>query len=359
MQPDDYLMTLMRKAEQTNASDIHIVVGVPPAFRIDGEIILADAPPLSREETARMTYGVLTEAQRRQLEETLELSFSIQNCRHGRFRVTVYFHGGNPEMALRRCNTEIPGREELGLPEVTEDLARRHTGLVLITGPTGMGKTTTMNLMIDLINSERRCKIVTIEDPIEFVHRRKKAIIVQQEVRTDTRSFARALVHVLRQDPDVICVGEMRDLETIATALTAAETGHLVIATLHTSSAMQTVERIVDVFPPGQQNQVITQMANCLEGVIAQLLLPRADGKGRLLATEVLIVNTAVRAIIRDNNLPQLTNVMQTSRRAGMQTMDECLRRLYEAAVISYDTAVSHARAAGAVKKEMPAAPFA
>jgi len=344
MNGTEYLTAIMQKAEKVNASDIHIVAGVPPAFRIDGEIILADAPPITRPQAAEMTYGLLNDIQRQQLEHDLELSFSRQNGQAGRYRVTVYYHGGNPEMSLRRCNTKIPTREELGLPEVVEQLARLRTGLVLVTGPTGTGKTTTLNFIIDLINSERRCKIVTIEDPIEFVHRPKKAIIVQQEVRTDTRSFARALVHVLRQDPDVICVGEMRDLETIATALTAAETGHLVIATLHTASAMQTVERIVDVFPPVQQNQIITQLANCLQGVIAQLLLPRADKKGRVLATEILLANTAMRAIIRDNNLPQLTTVMQTGRRAGMHTMDECLCELYERAIIGYDTAVGHAR---------------
>jgi twitching motility protein PilT len=352
MEARRYLESILKKSAQADASDIHVVAGIPPAFRINGEIILADTPPLAREETAEMTLSLLNEVQKERLTRELELSFSIQDNAHGRFRVTAYYHAGNIEMALRRCNTEIPTRDELGLPDVVEDLARRRTGLVLVTGPTGTGKTTTLNYMIDLINSERRCKIVTIEDPIEFVHRRKKAIIVQQEVGTDTRSFSRALVHVLRQDPDVICVGEMRDLETIATALTAAETGHLVIATLHTASAMQTVERIVDVFPSAQQNQVVTQLANALQGVIAQLLLPRVDGKGRALATEILLASTAVRSIIRENNLPQLTTVMQTGRRAGMQTMDECLKNLYERAEISYDTAVTNARDPGHVRRE-------
>ncbi|MGD2173829.1 MAG: PilT/PilU family type 4a pilus ATPase [Candidatus Brocadiaceae bacterium] len=341
--PDD-LVDIMKLARKYDASDIHIVAGVPPAFRIDGEIILADAPPLSREETAGMVRELLGEAQRRELEREMELCFSIPDSEYGRFRVAVYCQERNPEMAIRRCRREIPAREELGLPPVVEEMARKKRGLVLITGPTGMGKTTTLNFMIDLINGERRCKIVTIEDPIEFVHRRKKAIVVQQEVHTDTRSFSRALVHVLRQDPDVICVGEMRDLETISTALTAAETGHLVLATLHTPNAAQTVERIVAVFPAEQQNQITAQLANCIEGVIAQLLLPRPGKSGRALATEILVANTAVRRLIREGDLYKVQNVIQTGRKSGMQTMDDSLRALYERGEVSYDTAVSHAR---------------
>ncbi len=344
MELDRQVARLMKKAREAMASDVHVIAGLPPAFRIHGEIILADAPPLTPAQAAHMTLSLLTEQQRAQLEKEWELSVSIKDGALGRFRVTAYYHGGHPEMALRSCNTVIPTRDMLGLPEIVDEFARMTSGLVLVTGPTGMGKTTTLNYMLDLINSERRCKIVTIEDPIEYLHRCKKAIVVQQEVGTDVHSFARALVHVLRQDPDVICVGEMRNLETISTALTAAETGHLVFATLHTPNALQTVERIVDVFPAGQQNQVITQLANCLQGVVAQLLLTRADKKGRVLATEVLVANTAVRSVIRENDLSKLQSVIQTGRRSGMHSMDDSLRRLYEAASISYDAAVSHAR---------------
>jgi twitching motility protein PilT len=334
----------MKKARDEKASDIHVIAGLPPAFRIHGEIILADAPPLTPEQTTQMTLSMLTESQRAELEKEWELSVSVTDAQFGRFRVTVYCHAGHPEMALRMCSTEIPSREELGLPDIVDELARSASGLILVTGATGMGKTTTLNYMLDVINSERRCKVVTIEDPIEFLHRSKKALVVQEEVGTDVHSFSRALVHVLRQDPDVICVGEMRNLETISTALTAAETGHLVIATLHTPNALQTVERIVDVFPAGQQNQVITQLANSLQAVIAQLLLTRADKRGRVLATEVLIATNAVRTVIRENDLPKLQSVIQTGRKWGMHTMDDSLRRLYEGAQITYDAALSHAR---------------
>ncbi len=295
------VLPLLKTARDQGASDIHIVAEIPPAFRIDGEIILADCAPLTQKDTRELTYEILSNAQKEELEKELELSFSIYESKYGRFRVTVYLHSGNPELAIRPCNEMVQTAEELGLPIVIEDLARKKNGLVIITGPTGTGKTTTMNYMIDLINRERRCKIVTIEDPIEFVHRRKKAIVVQQEVRTDVLSFSRALRHVLRQDPDVICVGEMRDLETIGTALTAAETGHLVIATLHTPNTIQTMERIVSVFPAEQQNMVVVQLANCLQGLLAQLLLPHPGKRGgRVLACEVLITTNAARSMIRD-----------------------------------------------------------
>ena len=325
-----------------NASDIHLVGRLAPAYRVDGEIIFSDSAPMKKEEIANIIYSMLNDFQKEALERDLELCFSIHESDYGRFRVTVYYHSGSPELSIRRANSEIPTREELGLPPVVEHLARRKTGLVLVTGPTGMGKTTTLNYMVDLINSERRCKIVTIEDPIEFVHRPKKAIIVQQEVNADVRSFSRALVHVLRQDPDVICVGEMRNLETISTALTAAETGHLVLATLHTPNTLQTIERIVSVFPASQQNQITAQFANSFEGVIAQLLLPRANKKGRVLATEILVATQAMRSLIRDNSVHKMMSVLETGRRWGMQTMDSCLRDLYERAEITHDMMLSN-----------------
>ncbi len=338
----DRITPYLKYAYDRGASDIHLIAGVPPAFRIDGEIILASSSPLTPDQCTLLVKELLTDAQREVLERNLELCFSLEVTDLGRFRVTVYFQGGHPELAIRRGTYDIPTREQLGLPKVVEDLTRRRSGLVLVTGPTGMGKTTTMNYMVDLVNRERRCKIVSIEDPIEYVHRPKKAIIVQQEVNSDVRSFSRALVHVLRQDPDVICVGEMRDLETISTALTAAETGHLVFATLHTPNALQTIERIISVFPASDQNQIVAQLANSIEGVIAQLLLPRANKKGRVLATEILVATPAVRNYIRTGESHKLGSVLQTGRKWGMQTMDMCLDDLYERAEITHDLLLAH-----------------
>jgi twitching motility protein PilT len=247
-------------------------------------------------------------------------------------------------LSVRFCGHDIPSREELGLPKVIDDLARRPNGLVLISGPTGAGKTTTMNYMVNLINEERRCKIVTIEDPIEFVHENKRAIIVQQEILTDVRSFNRALIHVLRQDPDVIVVGEMRDPEAIATALSAAETGHLVLATMHSPSVAQAIERIVGVFEGSAQRQVILQLSNALQGIIAQELLPAVDRSRRVLAYELVVATSGVRNLIRENQLHQLENLIQMGRKEGMTLMDNCLYDLYCKCLISYDTAVSHAR---------------
>ena len=259
-------------------------------------------------------------------------------------RVTVYYHAGVPELAVRLCALEINDSDVLGLPPIVSELARRPNGLVLITGPTGMGKTTTLNYMVDLINRERRCKIIAIEDPVEYVHRPLRSLIVQQEVYTDVLSFSRALVHVLRQNPDVIVIGEMRELETISTALTAAETGHLVLATLHTPNVIQTMERIIGVFPADQQSQIILQLANSLQGVVAQELIPRADGTGRVLAYEVLLPTSAVRNHIRENAVHKIENALVTGRREGMISMDACLSDLYQKAIISYDAAISRAR---------------
>jgi twitching motility protein PilT len=236
----------------------------------------------------------------------------------------------------------IKTREELGLPKQVEDFTRTASGLILITGPTGSGKTTTLNYMIDLINSERRCKIIAIEDPVEYIHKQKRAIIVQQELHTDVKSYSSALIHVLRQDPDVICIGEMRDLDTTETALVAAETGHLVIATCHTPSAVQTVERIVSIFPENQQPQIYMQLANCLTGIIAQRLVPSVDKKNRKLATELILTNAAMKKHIRERQLYQLTSVIQMGRKKGMHTMDDSLLELYEAGEITYDIAVSN-----------------
>jgi twitching motility protein PilT len=335
---------LLSAVNEYEASDLHLVVGVPPAYRVNGEIILANADALTEAELTAVAEGLLNEQQRKKLEAEWELCISMHHRAAGRVRVTFYRRNGHTELSLRFCGHRIASREELGLPESIDDLARKPNGLVLVTGPTGAGKTTTLNYLVDLINGERRCKIVTIEDPIEFVHQNKRAIVVQQEVLTDVRSFNRALIHVLRQDPDVIVVGEMRDHEAIATALTAAETGHLVLATMHSPSVLHAMERIIGVFEGSAQRQIIMQLANSLQGIIAQDLLPATDRSRRVLGCEMLVTNGAVRNMIRENQLHQLENVLQMGRKEGMILMDNCLFDLYCKCLISYDTAVSRAR---------------
>jgi len=340
----DPLDRLLSAANQFDASDLHLVAGVPPAFRVNGEIILADEDALTEAQVEQMAYSLLNEQQRQKFDQEWELCISLLHSAAGRVRATFYRRNGHPEMSVRFCGDRIPSREVLGLPDKIDDLARKPNGLVLVTGPTGAGKTTTLNYMVDLINSERRCKIVTIEDPIEFVHANKRAIVVQQEVLTDVRSFNRALIHVLRQDPDVIVVGEMRDFEAISTALTAAETGHLVLATMHSPNVSHALERIVGVFEGSAQRQIILQLSNALQGIIAQELLPAADRTRRVLAYELVVANNAVRNLIRENQVHQLENTIQTGRKEGMTLMDNCLYDLYCKCLISYDTALSRAR---------------
>ena len=335
---------LLVAATEFDASDLHLVAGVPPTYRVNGEIIVADEDALSEAEVAQMAYSLLNEQQRNKFDQEWELCISLMHPTAGRIRATFYRRNGHPEMSCRFCGDRISTREELGLPEKIDELARRPNGLVLVTGSTGAGKTTTLNYMVDLINSERRCKIVTIEDPIEFVHANKRAIVVQQEVLTDVRSFNRALIHVLRQDPDVIVVGEMRDFEAISTALMAAETGHLVLATMHSPNVLHALERIVGVFEGSAQRQIVLQLSNALQGIIAQELLPAADRTRRVLAYELIVANGAVRNLIRENNLHQLENTIQTGRKEGMTLMDNCLYDLYCKCLITYDTALSRAR---------------
>jgi twitching motility protein PilT len=331
-------------ANEFNASDLHFVVGVPPSYRVNGEIILAQEDALTPGNVNDMTRALLNDQQLAKFDQEWELCISLHHPEAGRVRATFYRRNGQPEICFRFCGEVIQSREELGLPVRLDELARKPNGLILITGPTGAGKTTTLNYLIDLINQERRCKIVTIEDPIEYVHRNNRAIVVQQEVLTDTKSFNRALIHVLRQDPDVIVVGELRDHETISTALTAAESGHLVMATLHSPNAALALERIVGVFEGNAQRQVILQISNTLHGIIAQELLPAADRTRRVLAYELLIATNAVRSLIRENQLHQLENVLQTGGREGMVMMDNCLYDLYCRCLITYDTALTRAR---------------
>lgn len=338
------LDSLMALARDYDASDLHLVAGVPPAFRVNGEIILAESDVFAEPDIDEIALQLLNEAQREKFEQEWELCISLRHPVAGRVRVTFYKRNGHPEMSFRFCGERISTRDELGLPAKIDDMARKPNGLFLITGPTGAGKTTTLNYLVNLINSERRCKIVTIEDPIEYVHQNNRAIIVQQEVLTDVRSFNHALIHVLRQDPDVIVVGEVRDHEAIATALTAAETGHLVLATMHSPNVSHALERIIGVFEGSAQRQIILQLANALQGIIAQDLLPSADRTRRVLAYEMVIATNAVRNLIRENQLHFLENTIQTGAKEGMVLMDNCLYDLYCKCLISYDTAMSRAR---------------
>jgi twitching motility protein PilT len=336
------LTAVLREALGRHASDVHLSVGLPPVFRIDGELIAGSRAPLDREQARELIYDALTPGQREQFEQDWQLCVSLSLPEVGHFRLSVYYHAGNVEAAIRVCPLSLRTPQELGLPAVVETLIEKRSGLILITGPTGSGKTTTFNCMLDMINRRRRCKIITVEDPVEFVHENRMSLIVQQQVHSDTRSFSQALVHILRQDPDVIGVGEMRDLETISTALTAAETGHLVIATLHTPDAAQTIDRIVDAFPGDRQPQILTQLAASLRAIIAQQLLPRIDREGRVLATEVMVATPAVRTQIRERKMSLLRGTIETGRADSMHLMDLSLRDLYQQGIITYETAMSH-----------------
>ncbi|MFA5038859.1 MAG: type IV pilus twitching motility protein PilT [Candidatus Omnitrophota bacterium] len=340
MELKDLLMLTIEK----KASDLHLTENSPPILRIDGRLTLTDLAKLSRDDTKKMIYTILTNEQKEIFEKNWELDLSVAMEGMDRFRVNIHVQRGSVEAAFRRIPLEIPRLQDLGLPAVVAELARKPNGLVLVTGPTGVGKTTTMAAMIDLINSERQEMIISIEDPIEFLHLNKRSVIKQREVFSDTKSFAEALRHALRQDPDIIFVGEMRDLETISTALTAAETGHLVLATLHTPDAPQTVERIIDVFPPHQQQQVKLQLADCLQGVVSQLLLPRASGIGRVVSTEIMIGTPAIRNLVREQEIEQIPTLIQTGHQYGMRTMDKSLKELYKEGVITYETALAKAK---------------
>ncbi|MFC1631168.1 type IV pilus twitching motility protein PilT [Candidatus Omnitrophota bacterium] len=338
------LSDLIRLAIERNASDIHLTENAPPVLRIDGKLVFTDYKNLSREETKNLVYSVLSDDQKRIFEKDLELDFSLSLPGLQRVRVNVHSQRNNVEAALRMVGLKIRSIRELGLPLIVEDLARKTDGLVLITGPTGVGKTSTLAAMVDLLNNEKEQLVVIIEDPIEYVHVNKRSVIKQREVFTDTHSFAQALKHTLRQDPDAIVVGEMRDLETISTVLTAAETGHLVLATLHTPDAAQTVDRIIDVFPPYQQKQIMVQLANVLRGVVSQRLLPKEQGSGRVVATEVMVATTAIRNLIREHETEQLLTLIQTGSQYGMHTMDKSLLELYTKGLISYNTAIAYAK---------------
>ncbi len=338
------LKELFKLAIELKASDLHLTENSSPILRIDGKLSTTEFPVLTKEDLKKSIYGILSDRQKEKFERDLELDFSIALEGMERFRVNVHTQRGCVEAAFRRIPSQIPTIEELGLPLAISRFAQKPTGLVLITGPTGSGKTTTLAAMINYINSKRACMVTCIEDPIEYVHKNDKAVIKQREVYSDTHSFAEALKRCLRQDPDVIVVGEMRDLETISTALTAAETGHLVLATLHTPDASQTIERIIDVFPSHQQQQVRLQLSAGLQGVVSQTLLSRIDIEGRVLATEVLVATPAVRNLIREQAVEQIPTTIQTGMKHGMHTMDMSLKILFEKGIISFEDAIAYAK---------------
>ena len=332
--------SLLREAVARHASDLHVTVGVPPLIRINGALIKLDLPALGVDDTAQLFEEIVAEDRRVQFNQNGEIDFSHTVFGLSRFRVNAFRQRGSIAIAIRIIPERVPSLQELKLPDIVRELARKTRGLVLVTGPTGSGKSTTMAAMIDLINSERACNILTLEDPIEYLHRHRKSIINQREIGADSRTFANALRAALREDPDVILVGEMRDMETISIAVRAAETGHLVLATLHTSDAAQTVDRIIDVFPPYQHQQVRTQLSLALQGIVSQQLLPRRDGQGRIVAVETLVTTPAVRNLIREGKSHQILSVIQTGAKFGMLAMDTALRDLCRAGLIAEDEAL-------------------
>jgi twitching motility protein PilT len=313
---------------ERGASDLHLTAGSPPMVRVHGKLVALDHPPLSPQVTRETVYSILTSDQRQRLETDWQIDLAYSIPGRARFRVNAYFQRASIGAALRLIPHDMPSLSSLGLPRTLEDFTKKPRGFVLVTGPTGSGKSTTLAAMLDSINEQRHEHIMTVEDPIEFLHRHKRCIVNQRELGGDAKSFALALKAALRQDPDVILVGEMRDLETISTALTAAETGHLVFATLHTQDAAQTIDRVVDVFPPEQQHQVRVQLSVALQGIVTQQLLPSADGSGRVAATEVLVPTPAVRNLIREGKTHQIYSALQTGVSHGMQTMDASLTEL-------------------------------
>ncbi len=344
---------ILKKAVTVGGSDIHLTVGAPAVIRINGELKGVSPELLTPEHTKEYAKTILTKENFEKLLAAGDVDASYQMKGIGRFRVNAFMQKGAVGLVLRTINTTIPPMEKLGLPQVIRDLCHKKRGLILVTGPTGSGKSTTLASMIDYINSNNGDHIITIEDPIEYLHQHKKSIVNQREVGDDTESFASALRASLREDPDIILVGELRDLETIQTAVTAAETGHLVLSTLHTIGAAKTIDRIIDVFPPHQQQQIRVQLSSVLEAVISQQLLPTADNKGRVGAFEIMLSTSAIRNLIREAKVHQMQNSIQTSRDMGMITMDTSLKELYKAGKITKESALKFAVSPDSLKKEL------
>lgn len=335
--------SLLEEVIKQDASDLHLTVGVPPILRIDGALKpISDLPVLTGEDTLALAHSIMDDIQKEILEKDMEVDFSFAFGDVARFRANAYHQKGNVGVALRLIPTKIRTVEELGLPKIIESFTNIPRGLVLVTGPTGSGKSTTLAAMVDKINREKSLHIITIEDPIEYTHKNNKSVIEQREVHYDTRSFAAALRSALREDPDVVLIGEMRDLETIAAAITIAETGHLVLATLHTNNAAQSIDRMIDVFPPHQQQQIRTQLSNILQAIVSQRLIP-AIGGGRVAVAEIMIANAAIRNIIREGKTHQIDAVIQTSAEEGMQTMDRALTAMIKTGKITYEEAKGYA----------------
>ena len=337
------ILDLLSGTIEKKASDLHITVAVPPMIRVNGSLQRMGEQSLTPKDTIDIAQQMLSVKQLQELESKGELDLSYSNPGLGRFRVNIYKQRGSYGIAIRVVSLAIPTIEELGLPPILNELARKQRGLILVTGPTGSGKSTTLAAMVDYINKERSCHILTLEDPIEYLHKHGKSMVNQREIGNDSVSFANALRSALRQDPDVILVGEMRDLETISIAVTAAETGHLVLSTLHTIGAAKTIDRIIDVFPPFQQQQIKVQLSTVLEGIISQQLLPKADGSGRIAALEVMVTNTAIKNLIREGKTHQIQSQIQTGGKQGMKTMDSSLSDLYRRGLISREAALTHA----------------
>jgi twitching motility protein PilT len=336
------LPELLKTLVDNSGSDLHLTTNTPPQIRVHGKLQTLDLPPLGPADTKALAYSVLTDSQKKRFEESLELDFSFGIRGLARFRCNVFNQRGSTAAVYRVIPEQIKAFNELGLPQVIATLADRPRGLVLVTGPTGSGKSTTLAAMIDKINTERREHILTIEDPIEYIHPHKGCLVNQREVHSDTHGFAAALRAALREDPDIVLIGELRDLETIESALRIAETGHLTFATLHTNSAAQTINRIIDVFPAHQQGQIRTQLSLVLEGIVCQALLPRADGTGRVVALEIMVPTPAIRNLVRDDKVHQIYSTMQTGQeKFGMQTMNQSLVTLYQKRLITLDTAMS------------------
>jgi twitching motility protein PilT len=336
------LNQLLKAMVEQGGSDLHITTNSSPQIRVDGVLKALNSPPMTPTETKQLAYSILTDNQKHRLEENLEIDFSFGIKGLARFRANVFHQRGAIAAAFRQIPYEIRGFRELGLQTVVERLCEKPRGLILVTGPTGSGKSTTLAAMIDKVNRERHEHIVTIEDPVEYLHSHKKCIVNQRELHADTHSFSNALRSALRQDPDVVLIGEMRDFETVEAALRIAETGHLTFATLHTNSAAQTINRIVDIFPAHQQGQIRVQLSFVLEGILCQSLLPRATGKGRALAMEILVPNAAIRNLIREDKVHQIYGMMQTGQaKHGMQTFNQSLAALYFKRMISLQTAMA------------------